>query len=173
MDKAAIVRELKGRGWCVQEHLGSTFQLPPAIAARHPRLPESLVEFLSGLLACEDSTETRWFLCQCDYEGKSSSAFSWDEWEKLSLSAANGNPKEVAKVRAFWDCHFPFMLSVGSGYAFYAVCTMPDKWGWIVEGYGPDFEEVVPVAKSFEEFLTCVVREIVAPDKSLERTRER
>ena len=164
MDKVAIVQELRARGWSVQEHLNSAFRLPPAIAARYPRLPESLLEFLSGLALCVDATETTWILCQSDYDGTGSSAFSWDEWEKLSLSVA-GNPDDIAKVRAFWDGHFPFMFSVGSGYAFHAICTAPDKFGRVVEGCEPDFEEALPVADSFEVFITSVIMGSVPPNR--------
>ncbi len=41
-----------------------------------------------------------------------------------------------------------------SGYAYHAVCTAADKFGQVVEGYEPEFEEVLPVADSFESFIT-------------------
>src|SRR6185369_17380775 len=99
------------------------FRLPATIAARYPRLPNPLVEFLSGLARCVDSSQTTWFLCQCDYEGKSDSAFRWNEWEQLSLDAARGDGGYISAICAFWDSHFPFLFSVHSGYAYHAVCT--------------------------------------------------
>ena len=153
MNRAAIITQLREQGWTVEAHEGQSFRLPAIIAARYPRLPASLAEFLSGLKQCVDSSQTTWFLCQCDYEGTSGSAFRWDEWEQLSLDAADGDAGFSSEIRAFWDSHFPFLFSVHSGYAYHAVCTAADHFGQVVEGYEPAFEEVVPVADSFESFI--------------------
>jgi len=92
---------------------------------------------------------------QSDYEGMSGAAFRWDEWERLSLDAACDDAKFITEIRAFWDCHFPFLFSVHSGYAYHAICTAADQFGHVVEGYEPLFEEALPVADSFESFLTA------------------
>lgn len=153
----AAISQLREQGWTVQEQAGDRFRLPSVIAARYPRLPNSLVEFLSGLTQCVDSSQTTWFLCQSDYEGTSGSAFRWDEWEKLSLDAADGDDGFITDIRAFWDSHFPFMFSVHSGYAYRAVCTVGEAFGQVVEGYEPLFEEASPVADSFESFLPTLL----------------
>ena len=155
MDRAAAIRQLREQGWTVAEEAGQTFRLPAAIADRYPRLPDSLVEFLSGLTQCVDGSQTTWFLSQRDYEGTSGAAFRWDEWEQLSLDAACGDAKFITEIRVFWDSHFPFLFSVHSGYAYHAVCTADDRFGQVVEGYEPGFEEALPVADSFESFLTA------------------
>ena len=51
------------------------------------------------------------------------------------------------------------MLSVHSGYAFYAVRTSPDRFGEVVEGYEPIFEEALVVAESFTDFITRFLTE--------------
>ena len=145
---------MRENDWKLEEQAGHVFRLPAAIASRYSRLPVSLVNFLSGLMSCADSSQTSWFLCQSDFEGTSNSAFRWDEWEHLSLEAANGDTKLITEIRAFWNCHFPFLISVNSGYAFHAVCTAEDRFGQIVEGHEPEFEEVSLVADSFENFLS-------------------
>lgn len=157
MNRASFIRKLRSQGWAVEERADSGFRLPPAIAARYPRLPDSLVDFLSGLSLCADATKTTWFLCQRDYDSTGVSAFHWDEWEQLSLRSADGKPELLAEIRSFWDTHFPFMFSVHSGYAFHAVCTAEDGFGKIVEGCEPEFEEVSQVAGSFAEFLSMLV----------------
>jgi hypothetical protein len=153
MNRATAIHQLRLRGWTVQEKPGQTFHLPVAISARYPRLPDSLFEFLSGLTQCVDQSQTTWFLCQSDYEGTSGAAFRWNEWEQLTLEAAQDDPKCKAEVRAFWDVHFPFLISVHSGYAYHAVCISTDRFGQVVEGSEPLFEETSPVADSFESFL--------------------
>jgi hypothetical protein len=155
MNRAAAISQLREQGWTVEDRVGQAFRLPTATAARYPRLPDSLVEFLSGLTQCVDGSQTTWFLCQSDYEGTSGAAFRWDEWEQLSLDAARGDAKLITEIRAFWDCHFPFLFSVHSGYAYHAVCTADDRFGKVVEGYEPEFEEALPVADSFESFMTA------------------
>ncbi len=159
MNRTPFIQQLRKQGWTVEERAEPAFRLPPVIAARYPRLPDSLVVFLSGLSLCADATQTTWFLCQQDYDGTSGSAFSWDVWEQLSLRAADGKPEWIAEIRSFWDSHFPFMFSVHSGYTFYAVCTAKDGFGRIVEGCEPEFEEVTEVAGSFDEFLSMFVHE--------------
>jgi hypothetical protein len=154
MNRAAIITHLREQGWTVEAQAGQPFRLPATIAARYPKLPDSLVEFLSGLKQCVDRSQTTWFLCQSDYEGTSGYAFRWDEWEKLSLDAARGDADWISEIRAFWDSHFPFLFSVHSGYAYHAVCTATDKFGQVVKGYEPEFEQVSPVADSFEDFIT-------------------
>ena len=158
MNRAAIISRLRESGWTVEEQSGRSFQLPPDIAARYPRLPEALIEFLSGLTLCMDSSQKTWFLCQGDFEGSSGSAFRWDEWERLSLDAARGDARLISEIRGFWDTHFPFLFSVHSGYAYHAACTAGDRFGHVVVGGEPEFEEAQPVADSFESFLEELLR---------------
>jgi hypothetical protein len=153
MNRATAIRQLRARGWTVEERVGTTFHLPATAAARYPSLPISLVQFLSGLTSCADSSQTTWFLCQGDFEGTSNSAFTWDEWEQLSLDSARGDARLITNIRKFWDSHFPFLFSIHSGYGFHAVCTADDQFGRVVAGYEPEFEQVSPVADSFEGFL--------------------
>jgi hypothetical protein len=162
MTKRDILDQLQAHGWKIEAGGDWTFQLPPDIAIRYPKLPAFLVEFLSGLSLCANSTETTWFLCQSDYEGRSNSAFRWHEWEQMSLNAANGDSRDVAEIRKFWDSHFPFLFSVHSGYAFHAVCTSSTKFGEIVAGYEPAFEEAISVAETFEKFLTMLANGTIA-----------
>jgi hypothetical protein len=47
------------------------------------------------------------------------------------------------------------LFSVHDGYAYHAVCTDDDRFGQVVEGHEPLFEEALPVADSFESFLSA------------------
>lgn len=158
MDTLKFRRQLRGAGWNVVEADVATFVLPAAIAKRFPRLPATLVRFLSGLVTCSDSTDTTWFLCQLDYEGASDSAYAWDEWEIQSLECAEGDSALVGQIRNFWDVHFPFMFSVRSGYTYWAVRTTDTGFGQIVVGHEPEFEEALVVAESFEDFLAGLLQ---------------
>ena len=159
MDRASIIRQLRERGWRIDDAPDTPFRLPEALVSRYPRLPETLTSFLSGLRECTDAKETRWFLCWPDYQGVSSSQFRWNEWEELSLQAARDSRDErwEASVRAFWDLHFPFMLSVADGYSYFAIRVAPSEFGRVVFGREPEFEEVNIVADSFDRFIQEMV----------------
>lgn len=159
MKRTEFLHRLKARGWKVgeEEEGPCRFQVPIAIAARHLNLPEDFVEFLSGLGSCVSADETTWFLCRSDYEGRSDSAFRWDEWEQMSIDAAEEDADDLAVVRGFWDEHLPFLLSVGDGYAYYAIRTASEGFGRVVEGHEPMFEEASVVAESFSEFFVQLI----------------
>lgn len=153
MNTAEMIAGLRQRGWTI-EASGTDLLLPADLSARYSRLPELLVTFLSGLSLCANHDQTIWFLCPPDYHGRADSAFRWNEFEQLSLTAAEGDSRATEKIRAFWDHHFPFMLSVRSGYEFFAVCTSSEHFGAVVQGGEPEFEEVSTVAGSFSEFAS-------------------
>ena len=44
-------------------------------------------------------------------------------------------------------------MSVKGGYSYFAICTPDDRFGEVVEGVEPMFEETTTVADSFESFL--------------------
>lgn len=157
MHRSDYLQRLRQQGWAVTERPGQKLRLPPEVAARHPNVPRSLAEFLGGLAACVDATQTAWFLCEADYAGTAGAAFRWDEWELMSLDAACGDPLLIAEVRGFWDAHLPFLLSVRSGYEYYAVRTAADGFGRVVAGREPEFEEASVVTESFEHFLDELV----------------
>jgi hypothetical protein len=159
MTQANLIERLRKKGWIVSERVAQPLRLPPEIAARHPKVPISLADFLGSVSACENASHTEWFLCEADYAGTSGSAFRWDEWERMSLEAAGDDSRLAAHVRAFWDAYLPFMLSVRDGYAYYAVRTVADGFGRVVMGREPEFENASVMAESFEGFLDSLLGE--------------
>src|SRR5262249_53124601 len=127
MNRASTIERLRERGWQIDEDRESAFRLPQALAVRYSRLPEALTSFLTGLRKCVDAEDKTWFLCLPDYQGVSDSQFRWNEWEELCLQGARESRDELweAGVRAFWDLHFPFMLSVADGYSYFAIRVAP------------------------------------------------
>lgn len=156
LNRANILERLQAKGWCVNERPGR-LQWPAEIARRHPNRPPAFESFLEGLFLCVDAAQETWFLCEPDYFRTSDAGFHWDEWERLSLDAAAGMPRVEAAVRAFWDHHLPFMMSVGDGYSYHAIRTVEPGFGHIVAGREPEFEEATLVAESFESFLESLV----------------
>ena len=75
-----------------------------------------------------------WFLCSEDYDMQGDKAWQWNEWELLSLKAAENDAAWKDEIRKFWDGHLPVFLSLEGGYAYYAISI---KEGSIVYGSEP------------------------------------
>ena len=120
---------------------------------RYPRIPEAHAKFLGRVSSCVNAADTVWFLCADDYNGKSGSAFAWNEFEQMELESAEDDGDQAKQeIREFWDGHLPFLMSVSGDYAYLAL-RMSENHGSVVAGYGPDFEGVTEVAASFDEFV--------------------
>jgi hypothetical protein len=157
--KTAMAQTLQDAGWQLKTE-ERTFELPTSLQERYPHLPESLVAFLSGLRQCHNADDTAWFLCQADYEGASGLPFRWNEFELMELESAeqDGDTDWQAGVKAFWDKHFPFLLSVKTGYSYFAVSVEQSNFGAVIHGFEPEFLESSEVAPSFDEFLVSLVQ---------------
>lgn len=163
--KTQTLEALQNAGWLVEIKKGK-FQLPAPLQQRYPRLPQPLINFLSGLQLCRNPGDTAWFLCQADYEGTSESAFQWNEFELMELEWASKDNDTAwqAEVKEFWNKHFPFMLSVKTGYAYFAVSLQEHNFGRVVHGYEPEFLEVSDEAPSFDAFLVALVEAVREPE---------
>jgi hypothetical protein len=153
-----IFEQLQAAGWHVALNETQTFNLPEQIQNRYPRIPFELSEFLSILKFCTNPNQTAWFLCESDFYGSNDSAYRWNEFElmELELAAQDNDSIWKSQTQQFWDNHFPFLLSVKTGYAFFAVDLHAENYGAIVHGLAPEFREVSEVAKSFQEFLNLL-----------------
>ena len=88
-----------------------------------------------------------------DFSGESGLAFAWNEWERQSIEAAEGDEELERRVVAFWDSHLPILLSVKSGYAYFAIEQSSLR---IVRGEEPEYEEATPLAPSFTALLQLI-----------------
>ena len=79
-----------------------------------------------------------WFLSTNDYFGKSDLAFSWNEFEKISLDSAEGDTEWQQEIIKFLGRYLPVFLSVRNGYSFYAIDTQSLN-GTVVYGIAPEF----------------------------------
>jgi hypothetical protein len=150
------IQQLRQKGWQVRESQTKTFQFPPDLEERYGDPPTSVVELMSGIAECLSPDKKAWILCQADYAGESECAFRWNEWERISSRATDGDPEFEAEVSAFWDDHIPIYMSVRDGYSFAALGLRGPNKGRIVEGCDPDFEEVSFVADGLVEFVRAL-----------------
>lgn len=144
----SLTKSLTEQGWKVE--MQENTQIPTEIAQRYDSLPTDYIYFLRNMKACVNSAETVWMLCPDDFAPQGEDGFAWNEFEKMSLDAAEGDNIWTAEIKSFWNEHLPICLSLKDGYSYYALCL---KDGTIVTGEEPEFEETTEVAPSFRDFL--------------------
>jgi len=149
MDTAKYDRLLGQAGWTIaRAGPGCALALP--IARRYSWLPVEMVELVGNLSHAVNEDEQAWILAASDFAGHSSAAYAWNEWELQSLKAAGADRGWGSRIRTFWDGHFPFLMSVKSGYAYFA---MERDSRAIVVGEEPEFEEVAVIGAGLEDVL--------------------
>ena len=151
------VERLKAFGWNVEPRPPTTLHLPPDVIVRFHRLPAEYIQFLEQVRCCVNATETAWLLTEEDFAGTSDSAFLWDEFEVMSLEAAENDSDLAISVARFWEWHLPIAMSTKSGYAFLALSLTPEDYGKVVMGSEPEFEDTVTVCDSLRELLPLLV----------------
>jgi hypothetical protein len=127
--------------------------LPENILARY-NIPDEYKTFLENIKMCINSEENIWFLCIDDYLEKSESTFRWNEFEIISLEAADDDAELINKIKNYWNKHLPIIFNVKGEYEYYAVNVENKK---IVYGYEPEFEESEIVANNFRELLDKII----------------
>ena len=148
-----LLSALQAAGWRVTRRpAGDPVQFHGVLGARYPRVPHAFQWFLDTVAVCVNPSATVWFLGADDYAGRSDAAFAWNECERQSVAAADGDEALLGAVDAFWSRHLPFLMSVKDGYAFAAISLGDDAYGAVVVGREPEYEDVDQVCTSFGEF---------------------
>lgn len=142
--------------WEIQKRPDKDFCLPDTFRTRYTKIPDEFIQFLSLVDICVAPDEKSWFLCLNEYKEISDIAFSWDEFEKISLEAAEDDSKLQQEITLFWDRYMPIAMSVGSGYSYYAL-DLGSEYGTVVYGTEPEFEEAEKVSSSFADFLNLIM----------------
>ncbi|QKT13254.1 hypothetical protein [Rhodococcus sp. W8901] len=123
--------------------------------SRYEVVPPQFSAWSSAFGRLSNADETVWFLSAGDYSAVGEDAFAWNEFEIMSLDAAETDEQASAVVR-FWDRHLPILLSVKDGYSYVALGTSGEGAGRVILGEEPEFEESVPLADDFDEFLAII-----------------
>jgi hypothetical protein len=127
---------------------------------RYPWIPDDYVALAETTRSAVHPGGGAWFLTVQDYSGTSDSAFRWNEWELLSAECCDGDSRWQAEIVSFWDRHFPIMMSVGKGYAYWA---LERETLAVVGGTEPEFEDTSIVASS----VASMANRIAAGDPAL------
>ena len=144
----------KKKGWTI-EIAETLMELPEEVKVRYKNIPKEWFEFISHFADIMNSTDDLWFLtCENFLDG----VWSYNEFENISLEAADGDEEWSEDIKAFWDNNLPIIMSIGGDYHYYAIELDSGK---VVQGWEPEFESTFEVAESFVEFIEKIIaREI-------------
>ncbi len=146
----------KSNNWTVEEKETESLDLNTDLISRYKQIPLLYLEFLQNVKAMISPDESTWFLCEDEYNSNSEIAFKWNEFELISLEAAEGDEEWISEISLWWDKKFPIIMSVGDGYSFYAINMSDGKYS-VIRGCEPEFEEAELVASDLEEFLRLIM----------------
>lgn len=138
-----------------------TKDLPADIIESYSNIPESWLSFIEGYGSIMNGEENIWFLTAENFYPKSEDEWRYNEFELISLYAAEGDEELLVEVKSFWDNHIPIVMSVAGEYEYYAIEL---DSGNIVNSFEPEFEETETVAESFDEFLEMIMNDEVFND---------
>ncbi len=134
-------------GWKISR---SDKKLPPEILERYKDIPMEWLQFIDGMGKITNEDGTVWFLTADNYYPKGEDEFRYNEYELISIGAAEDDEDWKGDIIAFWDNHLPIVMSVRDGYEY---CAIELDSGKVVSGFEPEFEEPETLADSFGEFL--------------------
>ncbi|MDE6627369.1 MAG: SMI1/KNR4 family protein [Lachnospiraceae bacterium] len=143
-------------GWSVKKKESSFLNFNKEIKERYSSIPYEYQELLKVVEELVSPDEKTWFICESDYNSESGSAFKWNEFEMISLEAAEGDIEWQQEIISWWDKYLPIVMSVKDGYSFFAIDLYNEK-GAIVEGREPEFEETKKVANDLNAFFDLMM----------------
>ena len=130
-------------------------ELPAEISKRYANIPFEYLTFLKQFEQITNQNDTSWFISIEDFRGETDTDFKWNDFELQSLEAFKDDKEETEKVRNFWNNHIPILMSVAD-YEYLAICLLKDRFGEIVHGVEPEFEETAKVCDNFEQLMTLI-----------------
>jgi hypothetical protein len=152
-DDDPFFREIVKRGWSLR---------PPSSAiygteAFPVEIPVELQRFLSSFGSLTNERRTIWLNSVQDFTSRPDNEFEWNEFELISLAAAEGDDAWQREIRTFWASHLPILMSVDGRYEYLAYCGAGANNGRFVQGSEPEFEQVEVVASSLDEFKSWLL----------------
>lgn len=151
-----FVAFLEQNGWNIAKNANREDSFSNEILKKYSGLPAEYVELIEEYKIISSADDTTWFLCSNDYNSESEAAFKWNEFENMSLEAAEGDAGWQKEIKEWWQDKLPIILSVGGGYSYYAIDT--GNGGKIINGCEPEFEKTDIVAENFSDFIDQVIK---------------
>ena len=151
----AFIERLSQKGWKYIASPNAALQPP----SRYVAVSEELRQFIASFDVLCSENETQWLISAVDYQRRRAEGFNWDEFEQVSLQAAEGDLGWQQKIKSFWSAHLPIFMRVDGEYAYAAYCCAGENAGHYVSGTEPEFEEVSVVGRSLTEFQAWLLHE--------------
>jgi len=149
-----FIKWAQKNGWKISFRNNSETNLPQNIIERYI-IPEEYKAFLTIVEKCINSEGNMWFFCNNDYLRNEENSFRYNEFEIISLDAADGDDELINGIKNYWNEHLPIIFNVNGEYEYYAINIEDQK---IVYGFEPEFEESIIVANNFIEFMDKIIR---------------
>jgi len=130
-------------------------ELPAELLKRYQNIPFEYLTFLNQFEQIRNQKDTAWFNSTEDFNGESDTDFMWNDFELQSLETFKDDDKAVEKVQNFWNSHIPILMSI-TEYEYLAICLESSRYGEIVHGVEPEFEETTKVCDNFEQLMTLL-----------------
>lgn len=157
MNHSAFIERLVSLGWNLERAATVTDYSGSEVAAKIDQTSDEFKSFIRSFSLLANAEDNIWFLSLTEYlKENDGEGFAWNEFELQSLEAAE-DEEEVAAIKAFWNAHLPFMLSVKNGYAYFAIVLDGADKGKIVIGNEPMYEETTVVADDLPAFFDVFV----------------
>ena len=148
---------LEENEWVVEYNSSNYNYLENAVLNKFKNIPSGFIGILEEFCNISSKDDTTWFLCGKDYTEKTDESFNWNEFELMSLEAAEDDEEWKTEILDWWKGKLPFVMSVKDGYSYYAI-DLEDNRGAIIFGQEPEFEDAVVVAKDFDDFIEKLVK---------------
>ena len=130
-------------------------ELSEDILKRYKNIPSEYLRFLKQFEQIINKEDTVWFNSIEDFNEETKTDFNWNAFELMSLESFEDNDEESDNIRNFWNNHIPILMSVRE-YEYLAICLESSRYGEIVHGLEPEFEETTKVCDNFEQ-LTALM----------------
>ena len=142
-------------GGFIVERRESPKELPAELLKRYKNIPLEYLSFLQQFKQITNQEDTSWFNSIEDFDGETDTDFKWNDFELQSLEALEDDEEETEKARNFWNNHIPILMSV-TEYEYLAICLESSRYGEIVHGIEPEFEETTKICDNFEQLITLM-----------------
>ena len=127
-------------------------ELSTDILKRYKTIPSEYLDFLKQFELIINQEETVWFNSIEDFNEELETDFKWNAFELMSIESFEDDEEELENIRNFWNNHIPILMSVRE-YEYLAICLESNKYGEIVHGLEPEFEETSKVCDNLEQLI--------------------
>lgn len=149
-------KKLITAGFNIKRH-STEIEVSKSLSKRYGKLPAEYLTFIKTFKEVINESNTTWFNLNKEFDGNPENEFRWNEFELMSLEWSEDDTDELEAITQFWKKHFPIVMSVKDGYQFLAICLETDKYGMIVHGQEPEFEDVTKICSNFTELIDLLV----------------